>query len=186
MMDLMSYEYAYAKKLPDQEAFSIIRQGFRTLIDAYRMVSTPPVLPETSKSQKDFLEKVQKKLLAFSLTSIHLISASGTDVNLSFLPDSSWELQKTEDGEVCLFIHTDAQRSGNFVSVISEKAFQKKEFSDGLMFSLKNADHSEFLIDCTIIVNHIPYQIATSGLIGIGTKDDLSKICLIENGKFVL
>lgn len=192
MGDFLAYEYSYAKNIPDQEAFACIRLGLKTLVDAYR-TDAPVMLSEDAENTTDFLTAVQTKLNALTLRSIHLMSRSGTDTVIPLLPGNSWELCQVDKQETSVLrIHVDSDALEGSVSLSLHNTqspavpTETDAETDCLTFSFTDAGGSSPLLECRLTGNGISYSLSTPDLIGIGTKKDGAKVCLIENGGFVL
>lgn len=189
MTDLLCHEYAYANNTSYQEAFSSIHLALQTLSNDYR-AGVLPVFPADIEIQENIFPRIHAKLNSLKLTSLHLLSKNGTDIFIPVLSDIPWELSQAagEDTSSLRITVVPETMEGSMLLPLKSTAqplHSPDESVVGLL-SFTFTGNGNCPLNCTLLFNGISYRLDAPDLIGIGTDTDGEKICLIENGRFVL
>lgn len=163
--DLLSYEYAALKDISIEEAFQVTRPALCALYETFF----------DNQSSKENISQLH------SLSSLHLLSSSGLDMTLALTPGSTWEFKNAND-----LTHQKIQ-------IMTESLFGHLLINMSGMQPCSRDSSSTLTITtdaqgnaiCSLALGGNTYNLEKN-LTVLGTARDGTRLCIIDNGKYLL
>lgn len=180
MMDFLSYEYSYANNVSFDDAFDKIRNGVRLISNASLDSEKSAVLPSSFS-----LSHLCQKLNMLSFTELHIISSAGTDIQVSFSPESRWTADE-ESSSVRIPISSDSLTGSAAISFGQVLPNLEQDFCGITLYGIHPdsdvSGHTLTVSDLHITNGQNPYIISANQITCIAYCANQSRICLIDQG----
>ena len=180
MMDFLSYEYSYANNVSFDDAFNKIRNGVRLISNASLDSEESAVL-----SSSFSLSQLCRKLNMLSITGLHIISSAGTDIQVSFSPESCWTADEA-GFSVRIPVSGDRLTGSASISVGQVLPDLEQDFCGITLYGIQQ-DYEVSEQTLAVSELHItgiqnPCVISASQITCIAYCADQTRICLIDRG----